>query len=69
MISTTQNRAVGKAVRLMVCAALAFAVTSITTQVIVRSAGEHEYGIARTSLAADHSRTDSARRMAVAQAR
>ena len=40
----TQKPILGKPLRLLLCAALACAITSITTQVIVSSAGQPEYG-------------------------
>jgi hypothetical protein len=35
-----------KALRRTICATLALAITALTTQVIIRSAGQHEYGMA-----------------------
>jgi hypothetical protein len=40
----TQKPILGKPLRLLLCAALACAITSVTTQVIVSSAGQPEYG-------------------------
>jgi hypothetical protein len=39
----------GRPVRLLICAALALAITAVTTQVIIRSASQHEYTAARTA--------------------
>jgi hypothetical protein len=36
----------GKPLRRTICAALALAITVLTTQVIIHSAGQHEYGMA-----------------------
>jgi hypothetical protein len=35
----------GKPLRLMICASLALVITGFTTEVIISSAGQHEYGI------------------------
>jgi hypothetical protein len=59
----------GKPWRLMICAALAVAMTGLTTQVIIRSAGEHQYQIASTTLPPDVTSPDSARRMTLARVR
>jgi hypothetical protein len=69
MISSVQNHSLGNAPRLVICAALALAVTSITTQVIASSAGQHEYGVAPTNLTASDTTPDSSRRITLAQAR
>jgi hypothetical protein len=69
MISSIQNRTFGRGLRRVVCAALALVITGITTQEIVRSAGEHEYGIGASQLIASHPSPDISRRMTVAQAR
>ena len=59
----------GKPLRLMICAALAIAITGLTTQVIVSSAGQHEYGVASTQQPGQHLRRRIGRRMTVAQVR
>jgi hypothetical protein len=69
MTSSIPNRMIGRALRVAVCAALALATTSITTQVIVSSAGEHEYGIAPTNPVADRAAPDISRRITVARLR
>jgi hypothetical protein len=69
MTSSNQNHIVSKPLRIAVCAALAIALTGITTQVIVSSAGQHEYGVAPKSLVVAHAAPDFARRMTVAQVR
>jgi hypothetical protein len=46
MSATLQLRKFGKPVRLLICTALACAISSITLQVIARSAGQPEYGMA-----------------------
>jgi hypothetical protein len=66
-ISPTQT--LGKPLRLMICAALAVAMTGLTTQVIISSAGEHRYQIASTTLPPDVTSPDSARRMTLARVR
>jgi len=53
----------------MICATLAVAMTGLTTQVIVRSAGEHLYQIASTRLPPDSNAADGARHMTLAQVR
>ncbi|HEY4975572.1 MAG TPA: hypothetical protein VII41_18310 [Steroidobacteraceae bacterium] len=50
MNSNTRIQTFGKPLRLMICATLALAITALTTQVIISSAGQHEYGIAYTTL-------------------
>ena len=69
MTSSIHNRIIGKGFRVAVCAALALATTSITTQVIVSSAGQHEYGMSATNLVAAHAAADSSRRITVARLR
>ena len=65
----THRQTLGKPLRLMICATLAIAMTGLTTQVIVRSAGEHQYQIASTRLPPDVNAAGSARRMTLAQVR
>jgi hypothetical protein len=65
----THSQTLGKPLRLMICAALAVAMTGVTTQVIVHSAGEHQYQIASTRLPPDGNAADRARRMTLAQVR
>ena len=65
----THRQTLGKPLRLMICATLAMAMTGLTTQVIVRSAGEHQYQIASTRLPPDGNAADRARRMTLAQVR
>lgn len=69
MISSVQHHSSSKALRLVVCATLALTVTSITTQVIASSAGQHEYGATSSSVIANHSSADGSRRITLAQAR
>lgn len=69
MNRSSHRQTLGKPLRLMICAALAIAMTALTTQVIVRSAGEHQYQIASTRLPPDSSPADSARRMTLAWVR
>jgi hypothetical protein len=69
MKSNIQNRTLSKALRLMICTALALVITSVTTQVIVSSAGQHEYGMAPSNLAAHDTSADIGRRIIVAQVR
>jgi hypothetical protein len=49
MSAQIQDHSFARPVRLLICAALACAITGLATQVIVRSAGQHEYAIARTA--------------------
>jgi len=49
MKANIQNHCFGRAARLLICAALALAITAVTTQVIIRSASQHEYTAARTA--------------------
>ncbi|MFI4867503.1 MAG: hypothetical protein ACHQDB_10440 [Steroidobacterales bacterium] len=65
----THSRTLGKPLRLMICAALAVAMTGLTTQVIVSSPGMHQYQIASTRLPPASNFPDSARRMTLAQVR
>jgi hypothetical protein len=56
-----------RSVRLLICAALACAITGVTTQVIVGSANHLEYGMAASGMtAALHS--DAGQRLAVTSA-
>jgi hypothetical protein len=68
MNSNSHGHTVGKPLRLMICASLAVAMTGLTTQAIIRSAGQHEYQIAYTRLPADNS-PDIQRRITVARLR
>jgi hypothetical protein len=47
------NHNLSKTLRQIFCAALAVAITGLTTQVIAKSAGQHEYQIASTRLPPD----------------
>jgi hypothetical protein len=69
MTGSIQNQTFGKALRPVVCATLSFALTGITTELIVSSAGQHEYAIASSNLTASHTTPDISRRMTVAQVR
>ena len=69
MNRTTHSQTLGRPLRLMICATLAVAMTGLTTQVIVRSAGEHLYQIASTRLPPDSNAADGARHMTLAQVR
>jgi hypothetical protein len=51
------------------CAALAVAITALTTQVIAKSAGQHEYQIASTRLPPEGAAPGIERRITVAQVR
>jgi hypothetical protein len=68
-MNSNPHSSFGKPLRLMICAALAVAMTGLTTQVIIRSAGEHQYRIASTTLPPDSTAPDSARRMTLARVR
>jgi hypothetical protein len=46
MNSNIHNLVPGKALRRTICAALALSITGLTTEVIIHSAGQHEYGMA-----------------------
>ena len=65
----------GKSLRLAICAGLAGAITALTTQAIVSSAGQHEYQSARiaqivsTQMTPAHADRDSDRRITVARLR
>jgi hypothetical protein len=52
-----------------ICAALAVAITAWTTQAIVRSAGQHEYGLSALPAAAAVVPAPAAARITVAQLR
>jgi hypothetical protein len=69
MNRATYRQTLGKSLRLMICAALAVAMTGLTTQVIVSSAGVHQYQIASTRLPPDSNAPDRARHMTLAQVR
>jgi hypothetical protein len=63
----THHHNPARSVRLLICAALACAITGVTTQVIVSSANHLEYGMAASGMtAALHS--DAGQRLAVASA-
>ena len=59
----------GRTLRLTFCAALAVAITALTTQVIAKSAGQHEYQIASTRLPPDGAAPAIERHITVAQVR
>jgi hypothetical protein len=52
MYTRTHNRNAARAVRLLICAALACAITGVTTQAIVSSANHLEYGMAASDATA-----------------
>jgi hypothetical protein len=56
-----------RSVRLLICAALACAITGVTTQVIVGSANHLEYGMAASGMTAAL-QSDAGQRLAVASA-
>jgi hypothetical protein len=58
----------GRTVRLLICAALACAITALTTQVIISSASHLEYGIAASTAPVAAAASDTARHMLVASA-
>jgi hypothetical protein len=62
----TPSQTLGKPLRLMICAALAVAMTGLTTQVIVSSAGGYHYQIASTRLPPDSNAPGGAWRMTLA---
>jgi len=68
MSANIQNQSFGKPVRLIVCAAVACAITGVTTQVIISSAGDHEYEIAWTTPSAAVAASDPTWRINVARA-
>jgi hypothetical protein len=61
------NRTLSKTLRQILCAALAVAITGLTTQVIAKSAGQHEYQIAATRLPPDRAAPGIQRRITVAR--
>jgi hypothetical protein len=61
------NHNLSKTLRQVLCAALAVAITGLTTQVIAKSAGQHEYQIASTRLPPDAAAPSIERRIAVAR--
>jgi len=65
----TPRQTLGKPLRLMIFAALAIAMTGLTTQVIVSSADGHQYQIASTRLPPDSNAPAGVRRMTLAQVR
>jgi hypothetical protein len=69
MNTNTKLQTFGKPLRLMICATLALAITALTTQVIVSSAGQHEYGIASTKLPPVDGTSHSEGRITVARLR
>jgi hypothetical protein len=52
MYTRIHNHSPARSVRLLICAALACAITGVTTQVIVSSANHLEYGVAAGGMAA-----------------
>jgi hypothetical protein len=52
MYTRIHNYSPARSVRLLICAALACAITGVTTQVIVSSANHLEYGVAAGGMAA-----------------
>jgi len=58
-----------RALRQILCAALAVVITALTTQVIATSAGQHEYQIASTRLPAQGAALGIERHITVAQVR
>jgi hypothetical protein len=68
MSANIQNQSFGKPVRLIVCDAVACAITGVTTQVIISSAGDHEYEIASTTPSAAVAASDPRWRINVARA-
>jgi hypothetical protein len=62
-----RRQSFGKTLRQIFCAALAVAITGLTTQVIAKSAGEHEYQIASTRLPADGAAPSIERRITIAR--
>jgi|HubBroStandDraft_4_1064222.scaffolds.fasta_scaffold1129629_2 hypothetical protein len=52
MYTRIHNHHPARPLRLLICAALACAITGVTTQVIVSSANHLEYGMAASGLAA-----------------
>jgi hypothetical protein len=69
MNSKPDGQTPGKPLQLVICATLAVAMTALTTQVIIRSAGQHEYQIASTRLPPDNRAADTQRRITVARLR
>jgi hypothetical protein len=65
----THSQTLAKPLQLMICAALAIAMTGFTTQVIVSSAGVHQYQIASTRLPPERNSPDSAQRVTLARVR
>jgi hypothetical protein len=64
-----RRRNFSKPLRATICAGLAIAITALTTQVIVSSAGTHEYQIASTRLPPDHVDRDIQQRITIARLR
>jgi hypothetical protein len=69
MNHTPRYHSLGKTLRQAFCAALAVVITALTTQVIAKSAGQHEYQIAATRLPADRAASAIERHITVAQVR
>jgi hypothetical protein len=69
MNHTSHPQRLGRTLRLTFCAALAVAITALTTQVIAKSAGQHEYQIASTRLPPDGAAPAIERHITVAQVR
>ena len=65
----------GKPLRMLICAGLASGITALTTQMIVSSAGQHEYQTARIAhissaqMTPAHADRDRDRRITVARLR
>ena len=58
-----------KALRQILCAALAVVMTALSTQLIAKSAGQHEYQIAYTPLPPHGAAPDTERHITVARVR
>jgi hypothetical protein len=69
MNDNLRRKSIERTLRQIFCAALAVAITGLTTQVIAKSAGQHEYQIASTRLPPDSAAAGVERRMTVAQVR
>jgi hypothetical protein len=69
MSHNLHSHSFSKALRQTLCAALAVAITALTTQVIVESAGQHEYQIATTRLPPDGAAPSIERGIIVARVR
>jgi hypothetical protein len=69
MNHSPRRQSFGKTLRQIFCAALAVVITALTTQVIAKSAGQHEYQIASTRLPPDGAVPSIERRITVARVR